>query len=96
MRVRDGFMLREIAGSWIVVPIGERVVEFNGLICLSESGAFLWKSLESGVENEEELVKALTKEYDVDEETAMSDTREFLATIIKSGLVETEYEMGTA
>jgi hypothetical protein len=85
MKLKDGFMLREIAGTWIVVPIGQRVVEFNGLMTLSESGAFLWKKLEKGADKEE-LIDAVLAEYDIDRNTADGDVAEFIALISEKGL----------
>lgn len=85
MKIKDGFMLREIAGTWVVVPIGQRVVEFNGLMTLSESGALLWQKLESGAEVDE-LVKVIIGEYEVDEATANADVNEFVCEIDKKGL----------
>lgn len=87
LKVVEGFMLREIAGSWIVVPIGHKVVEFNGLMNLSESGAFLWKKLEEGAETQE-LREALLSEYDIDEDTAAADISEFLSEMRSRGLLE--------
>ena len=83
MKIKDGFMLRQIAGTWLVVPIGERVVDFNGMITLSDTGAFLWKQLENETSSEE-LLSSLLSEYEVDEETAKADLAEFLEQL-KSG-----------
>jgi hypothetical protein len=77
MKIKDGFMLREIAGQSVVVPLGQRVVEFNGIITLSESGAYLWKKLEKET-SENELVEFVTGEYSVDAETAKNDIKEFI------------------
>lgn len=87
MRVKDGFMLREIAGSWVVVPLGERVVQFNGLISLTETSALIWKMIEQGFDKEAILRKML-QEYDIDEQTASQDIDEFLSTCINKGLME--------
>lgn len=87
MKIKSGFMLRQIADTWVVVPLGERVVEFNGLISLSESGALLWKILEAGAD-EETLVKALLSEYDIDEKTAQADSKDFLCSMREKGLFE--------
>ena len=87
MRIKDGFMLREIAGSWVVVPIGERVVEFNGLMTLSETGAMLWNRLEKGTDVEG-LVAMLLDEYDVDKGTARADVEEFISVVGEKGLFE--------
>jgi hypothetical protein len=87
MKIKEGFILREIAGSWIVVPIGERVVEFNGLMTLSETGAFLWKELEGG-SNIYKLISLILAEYDVDENTAKNNVQEFISAISERGLTE--------
>lgn len=87
MRIKDGYLLREIAGTYIVVPVGNRVIEFNGLINLSESGALLWKELSGGAQ-EQELVKAIRREYDIDEETAAVDVKEYVNSLLERGLLE--------
>jgi hypothetical protein len=86
MKIKENLMLRQIAGSWIIVPVGEMVVEFNGLMNLSESGAFLWKLLESGTEVDD-LVKGLLSEYNIDEETAKADVTEFINELQAKGLL---------
>lgn len=87
MKVRSGFMLREIAGQAVVVPLGERVVEFNGIITLSESGAFIWRKLENEV-SEKELVEYLINEYDIDIETARNDMEDFLNSMRQKNLID--------
>ena len=87
MKIKNGFMLREVAGQWVVIPLGERVVEFNGIMTLSESGALLWKVLEKEV-LEEELVQAVLMEYSIDKETATSDVLEFTTRLREKGLIE--------
>ena len=87
MKIKDGFLLREIAGSWVVVPLGQRVVEYNGLMVLSESGAMLWKKMETGAEMDD-LVQAILSEYDIDEATARADVEEMVGNISKRCLIE--------
>lgn len=87
MKIKDGFMLREIVDTWVVVPLGERVVEFNGIMTLSETGALLWKGIEDGKDTNS-LADSIIAEYDIDKETALSDTLEFVSTIEKNGLLE--------
>ncbi len=72
MKLKTGFMLREIAGQWIVVPLGQRTVEFNAIMNLSETGAMIWKGLEQNL-SKEEIIKNLTVEYEVDEAIARKD-----------------------
>lgn len=87
MKIKDNLILREIAGSWIIVPVAEMVVEFNGLMNLNETGAFLWKLLAEGAEMDE-LVTGLLSEYDVDEETAKADVMEFISQLADKGLLQ--------
>jgi len=87
LKIRDGFMLREVAEQWVVIPLGERVVEFNGIMTLSESGAALWKEMEKNV-LEEDLVRFILKEYSVDEKIAKTDVLEFVNAVRKKGLLE--------
>lgn len=87
MKIKNGFMLREIAGTWIVVPLGQKVVEFNGLMTLSESAAFIWKKLEGGAEMDE-LVQVILSEYNIDEFTARKDIHELIDAIEAKGLIE--------
>ncbi len=86
MKIKDGFILREVAGSFIVVAVGEAVKEFNGIVNLNETGAVLWKTLEKGA-TKEQLVKALLAEYDVDEETARKDIDAFINKLQEAKLV---------
>lgn len=87
MQVKSGFILREIAGSFIVVPVGERVKEFNGVINLNSTGVFLWKQIEKEI-TEEGLVKALLDEYDVDEERAKKDVKIFMEKLTEAKLLK--------
>ncbi|SDI00637.1 PqqD family protein [Desulfosporosinus hippei] len=86
MKLKSGFLCREVAGQWVVVPLGERVVEFNGIMTLSESGALLLRTMENEVQ-EEELVQIVLNEYIVDEESARSDIREFVTSLKDNGLL---------
>ncbi len=87
MKIKDGFMLRQIVGTWLVVPVGERVVDFNGMITLSDTGAFLWKQLQEE-KTAGELIDLLMGEYEVERETAKADIEEFLDELKNRGLIE--------
>ena len=81
------FVLREIAGDYVIIPIGRTVLSFNGLITVNEIGAFLWNLLQEDV-TKEELVAKVLDEYEVDEETAREDIQEFLDTLVSGGILE--------
>lgn len=87
MKIKEGFLLRNIAGSNIVVPVGAASVDFNGMITLNDSGAFLWKELEKGGD-EETLTAALLREYDVDEATARSCAIDYIQKLDEAGVLE--------
>ena len=89
MKIQKEFVLREIAGDYVIIPTGKTVLTFNGLITVNEVGAELWKMLQSDV-TFEDLTKGILEIYDVDEETAKEDIREFLDTLEKGGVLEKE------
>ena len=57
MKIKDDFVLKKLAGSYVVVPVRTRAVDFSGIIKLTETGAFLWKLLEKGADREELIEK---------------------------------------
>lgn len=87
MKIKNNFVLKKIAGSYVVVPVRTRAVDFSGIIKLTESGAFLWKLLEKGADREE-LIKKMLEEYAVDEATAASDIDRFITKLREADLIE--------
>lgn len=77
MKIKEGFLLREVAGQTVVLPCGE-AMDLNMMITLNGTGKFLWELLEQG-SDEASLVKALLAEYDVDAETAEKSVAAFVA-----------------
>lgn len=77
MRLKEGFLLRKVAGDYVVVPSGNAMIDFKAMISLNETGAFLWEALKNE-QTEDGLVSALLGEYDVDEATAREDVGEFV------------------
>ena len=87
MKIKNNFVLKKIAGSYVVVPVRTRAVDFSGIIKLSESGAFLWRILVKGADREELIAKML-EEYVVDEATAAADIDRFVAKLREADLIE--------
>lgn len=87
MKIEESFILREIAGDYVIVPTGKAAMRFNGLITINETGAYLWKQL-SEERTIEELTKSICQEYDVDEERARRDTEEFVELLRKYEILE--------
>ena len=86
MKVEKDFVLREIAGDYIIIPTGKTVLKFNGLITVNEVGVSIWKMLQEGA-TLEQLVQGMLDEYDVDEKTAREDIQEFLDQLDKGGIL---------
>lgn len=88
MKIKSGFMLRSIAGCKIVVSVGKRTLDFNGIINLNDTGAFLWEMLENGAD-EDALVAGILENYtDVDEPTARKSVREFVQTLREADCID--------
>ena len=88
MKVDKEFILREIAGEYVIIPTGKTVLSFNGLISVNEVGAFLWNMLQKDV-TLDELVTGVLEEYDVDEETAREDIQAFLDVLVEGDILHT-------
>lgn len=87
MKIKEGFILREVVGNYIVVAVGNAVKQFNGVINLNETGAFLWKRLSEGAE-EQDLIDALLSEYEVSEEIAKRDVNKFISKLKQEDLIK--------
>lgn len=89
LKIRTGFVLREIANQTIAVPIGQRTSDIHGVISLSESGALLWNELSKGTDKEN-LVNILLDTYEIDRETASNDIDDFIKGLFEQGVMEND------
>lgn len=87
MKIKENFVLRNVADTWVVLPLAEATLDLNGMLTLNDSGVILWNSLEKGCDKEA-LVKALTDEYDVADDVASADVDEFLQILRNAGCIE--------
>lgn len=87
MKIKSGFAKRNIAGSNIVVPVGSKSVDFNGMITLNESGAFFWDCFCKDI-TVDDAVKMVTAEYDVDAEKAREDIEGFVKMLRDNALLD--------
>lgn len=87
MKIKEGFVLRQVADATIVVPSGKASLDFNGMITLNDTGAFLWKLLESDT-TPEAMLEEMLKEYEVDEATAKRGIERFIEKLSGEGLLE--------
>lgn len=87
MKAKSGFVLRDVQDGTVLVPVGERVVDMNGMVVLNETGKFIWSRLD-GTNTAEDIAQALTEEFDVQLSEARSDVETFLQELRKLGLLE--------
>lgn len=87
MKIKKGFAKRNIAGSEIVVPVGENASRFNGMITLNETGSFFWDCL-SQETTKEEVVEKVLEIYEVGRQKAEADFDKFTAMLKENGLLE--------
>ena len=86
MKIEKEYILREIAGDYIIVPVRATALEFNGMITVNETGAFLWEKLREGT-TKEELLHAMLEESAVSEKEAEADIQEFLQMLQKNKIL---------
>ena len=87
MKLRDDFVLRQVAATWVVLPLSRETVDFNGMIRLNDTGALLWQRLEQGSDREG-LIRELTSRYAVSEIQAGEDVDAFLNVLRNAGCIE--------
>ena len=85
MRIKEGFVVREVAGETIALPTGDNA-KLNMMISLNNTGAFLWRELEQE-STEESLVEALLNEYNVEELIARNSVKSFIQTLRANGFL---------
>lgn len=87
MKRKGDFVLREIAGDNILIPVGETALRLNGMITLDEVGKVIWSALEQ--ENSRDaILRQILDRFDVTEDTAGKDLDEFLSQMEQAGLLE--------
>lgn len=82
----EDFVLREIAGEYIIIPTGRSVASVSGMITISETSAFIWKLLEES-RSLQELVQYTTDTYEVTASRAEEDIRQLLAKLSALGML---------
>lgn len=86
MKIRNTYILRNVAGENLVVPIGDSV-NFNSVITLNSTGKFLWELLQDDT-TEEQLIDALCSEYSIERETALRDVSRFIEKLKKNDMLD--------
>ena len=88
MKIKKGFELRDVCGENVIIAHGVENIDFTKVISLNESAALIWKQVEGKDFTEEDMVKILLDEYEVEEQQAQEDANQLLDSWMKAGMVE--------
>ncbi len=88
MKTKKGFVLRDVCGENIIVAEGIENIDFNSIISLNETAAFIWKSVDGKEFTVDDMVETLMQEYDVDKETAHKDCVALATKWQEAGIIE--------
>ncbi len=80
MKAKPGFVVRNIADEFILMPTGDNIGKFNGTVLLNEVSAFVWEKLQNPL-SKEDLLNAVLDEYEVSRDTAAKDLDSLLETL---------------
>lgn len=86
MKIKPGYILRQVLDTYIVIGVGSEAYVPNQIMCLNETGACLWNILEKSAERRD-LVEGLMKEYEVDAQTAEMDVDAFIEQLREKALI---------
>ncbi len=87
MKLKGEFILREVAGEVIVIPVGKTALDFNGMICINSVSEEIWKGLQQG-KTKEEILERILEEFEVSHEQAAVDLDGFLLQLRDNNLLE--------
>ena len=88
MKIKDGFVLREMCGEYIVAGEGLQHINFNKLISLNSTAAFLWNAVAGKEFTPESMAQLLVDEYEIDMELALKDSKALCQSWIEAGIAE--------
>ena len=86
MRRNPDFLMREVADTVVVVPVGAATTEFHGMITLNETGACLWEQL-AQEQTLDSLTEAVLKAYEVSQSVARADVERFVDRLLPTGAI---------
>lgn len=89
MKIKEEYILQNIADQWLVIDTNGKSVNFNKILALNESGRYLWEQMEKET-SREQLIPALMTQFDIDETIAQKDTDEFIRKLRELECLEDE------
>ncbi|MBA4417734.1 MAG: PqqD family protein [Syntrophus sp. (in: bacteria)] len=86
MKRKDDFVLRNVGGTSLLVPLGAQVRSTNAIVALNETGRYVWTLLQED-KSIDDLADAVVSRFDVDRYQACSDVRYFLEELTDAGFL---------
>lgn len=86
MKRSSDFLLRDVADTLVIVPVGKATLDFPGMITVNATGAYLWELLEKP-QTMQTLTQAMVDHYEVDEAQAMTDVKAFTESLSRVGAI---------
>lgn len=91
MKLKDGLILREVAGQYVIVPTGKRVQEVTGVLYMTKPAAYLWDYMQNHEFEKEDLIRLTLERYaDATREQVSEDLDKFLKGLAEKGALEIE------
>ncbi len=87
MKIKDGFVLREVSGQAVVIAVGKASECFHGMINLNETGKDIWQGIEAGL-NIDEIQTKMVEKYDVSQETVRKDIIDLIDKMRDAGIID--------
>lgn len=87
MKIKDGFILKDVAGSKIVIATGEARLSFNGVITFNSVGAEIFNLLD-GTNSPEEIVEKIASDYNVASQIVKRDFDALVEKLRKHNLLD--------
>ena len=87
MKAKDGFVLRNVVDEYILMPVDDTILQFDGAVLLNEVSAFVWNQIQTPV-SKADLLKSILEEFEVEEEAAAHDLDNLLETFAGFGIIE--------
>ena len=87
MRIRGSFVMREIAGEHLAIPVNETALHIGGMIILNPVSHVIWECLQSETDVDR-IVDAIVQRFDITAEEAEVDVRTFLEQMRAESLIE--------
>lgn len=87
LQTKEEFILKNVAGDYLVFPSGKSIVDFKIMLTLNETGAWIWNKLEKGI-NREDLIKEFAENNQIDESLAQEDIEIFVSQLKEENLLE--------